>query len=186
MKLIFLVIFSLTLFLFQNVHALEEELTEPTPPDLWVGVDHGGKIYDTPAPVKFQLLNAGDGTAINIKLSLIDPDDAFLIKEIDVPKTNEMKSGEMVSYKYALTGKKLGTHMLLSELSWEDSKGNTYTQDMSPHELGYAIFLIDPELTREPPVTRFVTYLLLFGGVAAVGVTFFYYYKNYQKSKNAE
>jgi hypothetical protein len=113
--------------------------------------------------------NSGNSTAYNIKLTIIDVNDAYTIVQ-ETPLKDTLEAGENMFTKYLLTPTKLGQVELQYVLTWEDEDGNKYSIDNKnkPIKLFNASFA-----TSETPAPTGIstTQLALIGsGIAIIAV----------------
>lgn len=125
--------------------------------------------------------NTGNSTAKNIKLTLIDVDDAYTIVQ-ETPLKDTLEPGKNMFTKYLLTPKKLGQVELQYVLTWEDEDGNKYSLDNKNKPIKYFNESFATEETPAPTGFSTTQVALIGAGIAIIGVFGGFYLTKLRKS----
>lgn len=134
---------------------------------------HVGDSYFTPVvgigAYGVTIINFSNSTAKNIKLTLIDVDDAYTIVQ-ETPLKDTLEPNENMFTKYLLTPKKLGQVELQYVLTWEDEDGNKYSIDNKNKPIKLFNESFATEETPAPTGFSTTQVALIGAGIAIIGV----------------
>ena len=119
--------------------------------------------------------NDGDESAHQIKINIIDKDDAFEMKTENKTSGISLDPGEEYAIHYEMFPKQLGGHTVTVQVDWMDSMGDSHSRKL--RKFDYTVDFIPPANLKR------ITWILIIVGASTLAATGGFYF--YQRTKNA-